>query len=138
MRLKETPQLPECLHLTDLFLFQTGAIKSESKTILTDNQLKGFYSKLVRLKVSRMLFMKLLINGFLFQTGAIKRESVPILRNRKQIQFLFQTGAIKRSSFRTRNNQPSMFLFQTGAIKRNLVLAIRGGRLYVSIPNWCD
>ena len=57
-----------------LFLFQTGAIKSEfRKKVLTQP-----------------------CGKFLFQTGAIKREWCE-RHSRHRPKFLFQTGAIKRA-----------------------------------------
>ncbi len=57
-----------------LFLFQTGAIKSETEPHLQQQNPQRFYSKLVRLKVNTPVAVLTEPPVFLFQTGAIKRN----------------------------------------------------------------
>ena len=102
-----------------VFLFQTGAIKSEINISLFSSAVACFYSKLVRLKVKDTLAFLQDIVEFLFQTGAIKRRFHTRTHHLTQhVLFLFQTGAIKRLN--VMNSAEiifSSFLFQTGAIK---------------------
>ena len=106
---------------------------------------EGFYSKLVRLKVSDSITLKIWKAAFLFQTGAIKRalsQPKPIIytlsfysklvrlkvkklssEDRLWLSFLFQTGAIKSDTeMQELSEKWARFLFQTGAIKRRSCL----------------
>ena len=60
----------------------------------TSRPVKGFNSKLVRLKVGKFVSAWLEDEKFQFQTGSIKREKVIYFRTDYD-EFQFQTGSIK-------------------------------------------
>ena len=98
------------------FLFQIGAIKSDTDLITGDVHLISFYSKLVRLKVNRICDLSKSYTGFYSKLVRLKVtlfSTFPILDFK---QFLFQIGAIKRQKPRVLRKQ-ARFLFQIGAIK---------------------
>ena len=67
------------ISLSNKFLFQIGAIKSES----AEDDETGetcFYSKLVRLKVFLILVMSMVLYQFLFQIGAIKSGAITAVK----------------------------------------------------------
>ena len=120
------------------FQFQTGSIKSHGECVVCF-RLRGFNSKLVRLKVtvpSSPLWGLLSFNSKLVR---LKAEWENALK-RLGFQFQFQTGSIKRDPLRHGRVYRFflMFQFQTGSIKRFRQMCQASQKGSVSIPNWFD
>ena len=81
-----------------MFRFQTGSIKSSRSTAPRLRTIRGFDSKLVRLKDARPAQVAMHYFVFRFQTGSIKSLTA-CDDNLYRILFRFQTGSIKSGRF---------------------------------------
>ena len=82
--------------------------------------IRGFNSKLVRLKVRRLALLRRSGVMFQFQTGAIKSGSRGYPRSQPRIRFNSKLVRLKVGIVNAPTLSDFVFQFQTGAIKRNV------------------
>ena len=156
VRLKEGFCLLD-LSFSEIFQFQSGAVKSSKVVVGKFKRFFNFNSKVVRLKAliiqvvkvsephfnSKVVRLKERYKNvvfsfsllFQFQSGAVKSTKADANVN-LQFEFQFQSGAVKR--LKNISNRRLLYYFNSKVVRLKAILPfLIADQTPISIPKWC-